>query len=143
MLKKGYVFILIINLLLLNGCATVNTLDETRQEFPDRVKSSVFSSSYNTVYRAAKKACQDLNLKIYSESERLGRIYAYSPKRKSSLLLSAGTFGYGEKVGIYIVDFDEKYTKVDVVVQKQYITDLGHVDWRDKILKQISENIKP
>lgn len=123
------------------GCASVDSLDKTREEFPHRVKSSVYAASYNDVYNAVKKTCQEMGIKIYSEDKELGRIYGQSSPRWGSVLLT-GIFGYGEKVGIYIIDIDEKYTIVDIVVQKSTVTDVGHVDWREKILKKIGENLK-
>lgn len=135
------VFVIALAFIAFAGCATVNTLDDVRYEFPERVKSSVYSAPYDEVYSAVKKACEDLGVKIYSEDKELGRIYAHSSPRWGSVLLT-GIFGYGEKVGIYIIDIDDKYTVVDVVVQKRTATDLGHVDWRQKLLEKVGDNLK-
>ena len=126
----------------MNGCATVNTLDTTRTRLPERVKSCSFSYSYKEVFQAAKEACQDLKLSIYAEDEKEGRIYAKSSWRWVSVLLTQGTFGFGEKVGIYVTALDELDTRVEVVLQRASLLDVGYADWREKILELIKERLE-
>ena len=140
---KRPVFHLLIGLaliLLACGCATVNTLDETRSKEPSRVELAVFNHTADKVYEAAKKACTDLKLHIYHEDRQEGKIYAWSHLRWSSLLLIQ--LGYGEKVGVYVTPLDASKTKVEVVVQKRFLADAGFSDWRKKILAVIEGNLK-
>lgn len=128
--------------LLLNGCASINTLDRTRTEFPDRVKTTVFDASYSEVFTAAKKACQDLKLTVYSEDEAQGKIYARSSLRWLLILISWGSMGFAEKVGIYLTKVDTDSTRVEVAIQKTFLGDIGYADWRDRILASIAANLK-
>jgi hypothetical protein len=141
-MNKYWVYLILGTAFLVNGCATVNTLDTTRTELPERVKSSVFDYPYSEVFQEAGDVCKELKLAIYAEYEDEGRIYAKSSWRWLFVLATQGTFGFGEKVGIYITALDEFSTKVEVVVQKTNLLDVGYADWRVKILELLSERLE-
>ena len=127
-----------------SGCATVDTLDATRERLPKRVKSITFLYPPEDVFQVAKKACHDLGLTIYSQDEADGKIYAKSSWKFLSVLRNEGVIGSGEQVGIYFTTLsDGPYTKVEVVVQKSNLLDLGFTDWRQRILKLMAEHLKP
>ncbi|MFH1888926.1 MAG: hypothetical protein ABH806_02415 [Candidatus Omnitrophota bacterium] len=144
MMKRAKVFLSVIfsAVILLNGCASISTLDRTRAEFPDRVKTAVFDASYGEVFAAAKKACQDLKLSVYLEDEAEGKIYARSSLRWFLILISWGTMGFAEKTGIYLTKTDANSTRVEVAIQKAFSGDIGYADWRDRILASIAANLK-
>ena len=144
MKRLSFLIILFITIsILISGCATINTLDDTRNKAPKRVKSVTFLFPYENVFKAAKEACQDLGLTIYSEDEVKGRIYAKSTWRFLSVLRNEGVFGSGEQIGIYLTALiNEPYTKVEVAVQKSNLLDLGFTDWRHRILKLIADHIE-
>ena len=126
---------------LFSGCATVNTLDKTRASHPERAVSFTFDYPYFSVYAAVKKACKDLKLVVYSEDQKKSKVYAHSHLRWVPLILTQGTFGFGEKVGIYLKPLGEDKTKVEVVLQKANLLDIGYADWRKRLKKAIEDNL--
>lgn len=140
--NNSFFAILFSVVLLLNGCASINSLDKTQTEFPDRVKTAVFNASYSEVFTAAKKACQDLKLTVYSEDEAQGKIYARSSLRWFLILVSWASMGFAEKVGIYLTKVDSDSTRVEVAIQKAFAGDIGYADWRERILTSIAANLK-
>ncbi len=119
----------------LGGCASVNTLDTIRAKHPQKKKASVFREKRFLVFDAAQGVLRELGFIIYYQNSSSGRIYARSRELLPML-------GLGEKVGVYIIYLEEDFTKVEVIVQKAFFLNLGYNDWRDKILKKISEYLK-
>lgn len=136
----GKVMLLLIAGLLLSGCATMGSLDSIKKSSDKRVASEVFNYPKGKVFQAAKLAVADAGLGIQMANEDEGKIYAKSAAKMTQLFWT-GT-GYGEYVGVYLIPIDENSTKVDVVVQKNYLLDIGYTDYRNIIMNNIRTILK-
>ncbi len=135
---KGYA--LFLGIALLAGCATPQSLDDTRLKAPDRVVSETFAYSYEEVYRAAKRSCEDLEFVISREFPQEGRIYAKSPPNLAKVVIYKT--GFGEHLGVYVTPLSAGQTQVEVATQKSNRLEVGFRDYRRVILKLIRARLE-
>ena len=130
----------LVGVLLLAGCATAHTLDDTRQKAPDRVISEVYPFSFEEVYTAARRSCLDLELGIEREDPKTGILYATSSPNMAKVLIYKT--GFGEHLGIYLSPDEKQGTRVDIVTQKSNRLEIGYKDYRRINLKLIRARLE-
>lgn len=130
----------LLGLLLVAGCATAQSLDDTRLKAPDRVVSEVFPFPYAEVYTAARRSCLDLDLVIDRESPEEGKLYVKSSPNMAKVVIYKT--GFGERLGLYVASLGERETKVEVVTQKSNRLEIGYKDYRRILLKLIRARLE-
>ncbi|MBI3318470.1 MAG: hypothetical protein HYZ90_04895 [Candidatus Omnitrophica bacterium] len=125
--------------LVLSGCATTGSLDDTRLKAPARVMSDTYEAPFGEVYTATKLACLDLGLAVENESQTQGKIYARTTANMAKIFWF-GT-GYGESIGIYLTPIEENQTRVEIVTQKTYKLDWGYKDYRGNLISLIRTHL--
>lgn len=143
LLHNSSKLVIIVGLLNLIGCTTLEGLDSTRKNAPQRLKSDVFDSTYDKVFEAAKLACAESGLAIQSSSKAEGKIYAQrfpETSRVAGFILSADN-DKGEMIGIYVTKLGENQTKVELAIQKIDLTQEGYRDNREIILNLIRSKL--
>lgn len=123
--------------MLLSGCATTGTLDDTWKKTPARLKSDILNYSFEQTYDAAKMSILNLGLAFDSEGkiDSTTVLYAKSAANMASVIWMDS--GYGEMVGIYLTPLSANQTKVEVAIQKNDRLGVGYKDYRGLILNQI------
>ncbi|GEM_PF-6454795 len=126
--------------LMVAGCATPASLDDTRIRAPGRVVWGVFDYPYKEVYKAARSSLSDLDLIIERENEAEGKIYAKSSPNMTKVIVYKT--GFGEHVAVYVTDLGEQGAKVEIVTQKSNRLELGYKDYRNILLKLVHARLE-
>jgi len=128
-MKKIIAPILLVSVLLTQGCST---LADARKAEGEGVKR-VYPASFEKTWNASNSALDKLKLEIASEN-----------REKGYILAQRGiTFGsYGENVAVFVKKQTEAETQVEVVSKKSMATNIFAPDWTEDVLNEIGIALK-
>ena len=133
---------ILINLLVLvftlSSCASVQSLQRSYREKPERIKEVVFDAPYERVIDASREAAQIRKLKIVEPASNEEELYM---NRNFNWLLAIIVFKgiqvHGGKMAAYFTPIDADSTKMELVFQKNTPVDLLTFDEREPFIREI------
>jgi len=138
-MKKLSALAIMLSLLMLCGCATLNTLDRAREAGKDTLCEE-FSYPYEEVFGAAKETCTDLGLALIEANKSKGLIYVRGiPGLRDQFW---GTGERGELIGVYLTKTSSNSTKVEVTLQKIDFCDSRYHDYKSPIINGIKARLE-
>ena len=126
MKRINVIIIILLSLILLNGCATL--ADARSAKGSGSVQ--VYDSSFEDVWDIVPKALTELGLTIAGENKSEGYILAQR---------GMSAFSYGENVAVFVKKAGERNTSVEVVSKKAMSTTIFAPNWEPKVLTKIGE----
>lgn len=113
---------LLIALFLSVGCATV---DDLKKAVNDPGVTSTFDADYDTTYETALKVLSFQGADILEADKAKSRIFA----KQGMSHVGAGTFSYGELLGLYFVKVTESETQIKFVQKRRSKMTIPTQEW--------------
>lgn len=120
---------LLVFVLFISGCATLQTVKNSRGLGVKRI----YNYSYEDVYKAVLIGVSQPGIEIVEQNKEKGYLYA-------SRGMTA--FSWGERIAIFLSKIDKKKTEVEIVCKRVVSTNIFARDWTDNIFNAIEKELQ-
>ena len=116
-------------MMLLVGCASTETVRESKGEGTKKL----YSATYEIVYPAVLRAAKSEKLDVVATDKKAGRV---------DLSHGVTLWSWGERISIFVTKVSAKKTEVEIV-SKPVLAPLNFPpDWQNRLIKAIDRELK-